>query len=200
MLRTARSLPHKGFRHWASTMQVSPQSRQSATGPPGSYPDRTYTGKRRRAYDRKSPNQRSPPICWSREKSRLTGINFPACGFTGHSRPAPLCIGSIAISGDIASLPVRSPSVDCIPHEPRALCQGFNMCAELTRRSASSAAAFLGCLDSLGGHEEQTPPPLGPRQGTIKTGRTPSRASQTIMAQTRSAILSVRVRYGHQGW
>jgi hypothetical protein len=29
-------------------------SRQPATGPPGSYPDRTSAGKRRRAYDRRS--------------------------------------------------------------------------------------------------------------------------------------------------
>lgn len=29
--------PFKGFRHWASTRSVSRPSRQSATGPPGSY-------------------------------------------------------------------------------------------------------------------------------------------------------------------
>ena len=34
MLRTAQSLPLKGFRHWASTRSVSRPSRQSATGPP----------------------------------------------------------------------------------------------------------------------------------------------------------------------
>jgi hypothetical protein len=50
MLRTARLLPlSQGFRHWASTRPVSRPGRQSATGPPGSYPDRTSTGKRRRA-------------------------------------------------------------------------------------------------------------------------------------------------------
>src|SRR6476619_7470473 len=38
-----------GFRHWASTPPDSRRSRQSATGPPGGYPDRTHTGKRRRA-------------------------------------------------------------------------------------------------------------------------------------------------------
>src|SRR4051794_7637097 len=43
-----------GFRHWASTPPVSRRSRQSATGPPGSYPDRTHTGKRRRADDTRS--------------------------------------------------------------------------------------------------------------------------------------------------
>src|SRR3954447_20103819 len=51
MLRTAQSLPHKGFRRWASTRPVSRPSRQPATGPPGSYPDRTSTGRRRRAYE-----------------------------------------------------------------------------------------------------------------------------------------------------
>src|SRR4030081_39373 len=49
MLRTVRLLPHKGFRRWASTPGVSPRHRQPATGPPGSYPDRTSTGKQRRA-------------------------------------------------------------------------------------------------------------------------------------------------------
>src|SRR3954468_13750065 len=43
-----------GFRHWASTPPVSKRSRQSATGPPGGYPDRTHTGKRRRADDTRS--------------------------------------------------------------------------------------------------------------------------------------------------
>ncbi len=38
----------------ASTRPVSRPSRQSATGPPGSYPDRTHTGRRRRAYERRS--------------------------------------------------------------------------------------------------------------------------------------------------
>ena len=51
-----RQLPPfvEGLRHWASTRPVSRPSRQSATGPPGSYPDRTSTGKRRRAYEQRS--------------------------------------------------------------------------------------------------------------------------------------------------
>ena len=48
-LRTAQLLPPRGFRRWASTRPVSRPSRQPATGPPGSYPDRTHTGRRRRA-------------------------------------------------------------------------------------------------------------------------------------------------------
>jgi hypothetical protein len=39
---------------WASTPPVSRRSRQSATGPPRGYPDRTHTGKRRRADDTRS--------------------------------------------------------------------------------------------------------------------------------------------------
>jgi len=50
MLRTARSLPQQGFRRRASARPVSRSSRRPATGPPGSYPDRTLTGWRRRAY------------------------------------------------------------------------------------------------------------------------------------------------------
>ena len=48
-LRTIRLLPQKGFRRWAPPPGVSPRHRQPATGPPGSYPGRTYTGKQRRA-------------------------------------------------------------------------------------------------------------------------------------------------------
>ena len=50
-LRTAQLLPPTGFRRWASTRPVSRPSRQPATGPPDSYPDRTLTGRRRRAFD-----------------------------------------------------------------------------------------------------------------------------------------------------
>ena len=42
---------HRGARRWASIPPVSRRHRQPATGPPDSYPDRTYTGKRRRAYE-----------------------------------------------------------------------------------------------------------------------------------------------------
>ena len=62
MLRTVQLLPQKGFRHWASTRTVSNPSRQSATGPPDSYPDRTHTGKRRRARTNRSPRHRAPPV------------------------------------------------------------------------------------------------------------------------------------------
>jgi hypothetical protein len=55
MLRAGRSLPQKGFRRWASTPGVSPRRRQPATGPPGSYPDRTLTGRQTRACRRGSP-------------------------------------------------------------------------------------------------------------------------------------------------
>jgi hypothetical protein len=51
---TDRSIAHpvnQGVRRWASAPPVSRRHRQPATGPPGGYPDRTYTGKRRRAYE-----------------------------------------------------------------------------------------------------------------------------------------------------
>src|SRR5689334_24608732 len=62
MLRTARLLPLKGFRHWASPPKVSPRQRQSATGPPDSYPDRTCTGKRRRARPAINRLHDQPPV------------------------------------------------------------------------------------------------------------------------------------------
>ncbi len=43
--------PNRGARRWAPTPPVSRRDRQPATGPPDSYPDRTSTGKRRRAYE-----------------------------------------------------------------------------------------------------------------------------------------------------
>jgi hypothetical protein len=70
MLRTAQSLPQKGFRRWASTPVVSLRHRQPATGPPGSYPDRTHTGKRRRAYDQRSPTR----VTSSLLGARMTGV------------------------------------------------------------------------------------------------------------------------------
>jgi hypothetical protein len=66
MLRTAQSLPHKGFRRWASTRPVSRPSRQPATGPPGSYPDRTSTGKRRRAYNQRSTTSSTSSLLGAR--------------------------------------------------------------------------------------------------------------------------------------
>jgi uncharacterized protein YhaN len=65
MLRTASLLPLlQGFRHWASTPDVSLRRCQPATGPPDSYPDRTHTGRRRRAYEHEDqlPNFTASPL------------------------------------------------------------------------------------------------------------------------------------------
>jgi hypothetical protein len=64
-LRTAQLLPLQGFRRWASTRPVSRPGRQPATGPPDSYPDRTHTGRRRRASDQVMTAGRSPPDHWA---------------------------------------------------------------------------------------------------------------------------------------
>ena len=50
-----RRSPRKGFCRWAPAPPVSRRNRQPATGPPGSYPDRTHTGRRRRAYEHEEP-------------------------------------------------------------------------------------------------------------------------------------------------
>ena len=60
-LRTVQLLPHKGFRRWAPARPVSRPNRQPATGLPGDYPDRTHTGRRRRASDQVMTAGRSPP-------------------------------------------------------------------------------------------------------------------------------------------
>src|SRR3954454_18346492 len=55
MLRTVQSLPLcRAFDTGLRPDPFSRPSRQSALGPPGSYPDRTSTGKRRRADDNRS--------------------------------------------------------------------------------------------------------------------------------------------------
>src|ERR1700752_978384 len=61
MLRTASSLPPKGLLTLGSG-PVSRRSRQPATGPPGSYPDRTSTGRRRRAYEPKKDTMASVTV------------------------------------------------------------------------------------------------------------------------------------------
>jgi hypothetical protein len=53
--------PLKGFRRWAPTRPVSRPGRQPATGLPGEYPDRTFTGRRRRAADQVVIAGQPPP-------------------------------------------------------------------------------------------------------------------------------------------
>ena len=74
MLRPGQLLPLKGFRRWATKPGVSPRPRQPATGPPGSYPDRTFTGKQTRACRRGSPQQHhllsemtGAHVCWAHD-------------------------------------------------------------------------------------------------------------------------------------
>jgi hypothetical protein len=52
-------------------------SRQPATGPPGSYPDRTSAGKRRRAYDRRSTTPFTSSLLGARNPrlARVSGIS-----------------------------------------------------------------------------------------------------------------------------
>jgi len=54
MLWTAQSLPLQGLLILGFDARRFPPRRQPATGPPGSYPDRTHTGIRRRAYNQRS--------------------------------------------------------------------------------------------------------------------------------------------------
>ena len=95
MLRTASSLPLlQGFRHWAPTRPVSRPSRQSATGPPGSYPDRTSTGKRRRAYEHDKIDYleliATPLVfCWTHPRSGTAGERLQAINFVAFVRPIP---------------------------------------------------------------------------------------------------------------
>ena len=68
-----RRSPRKGFRRWAPAPPVSRRDRQPATGPPGSYPDRTSTGRRRRAYEHEETPWHyvtvSPPVLLGARKT-----------------------------------------------------------------------------------------------------------------------------------
>ena len=59
--RSVAPLLLKGFRRWAPARPVSRPSRQPATGLPGDYPDRTLTGRRRRASDQVMIAGQPPP-------------------------------------------------------------------------------------------------------------------------------------------
>ena len=85
MLRTAQSLPHQGFRRWTSTRPVSRPDRQPATGPPGSYPDRTHTGRRRRVSDQVMTAGRSPPDLWAQRLEYQTAPRRPHPRLTAHT-------------------------------------------------------------------------------------------------------------------
>src|SRR5262249_32524813 len=54
-------LSDSGFRRWAPAQPVSRSDRPPAPGLPGDYPDRTCTGRRRRASDQVMIAGQSPP-------------------------------------------------------------------------------------------------------------------------------------------
>ena len=83
---------HRRFPFWGFDTglrrRASPRCRQSATGPPGSYPDRTYTGRRRRAYeheDRLLRSQLHLLPCWAHTRS-TGGAARPAQRTTTRAR------------------------------------------------------------------------------------------------------------------
>src|SRR6476659_3653891 len=81
---TDRSVAHpaqRGARRWASTPPVSRRHRQPATGPPDSYPDRTYTGKRRRACEPDINHLHDqPPTLWTHQGSPISGVDVELLG------------------------------------------------------------------------------------------------------------------------
>ena len=113
MLRTAWSLPLKGFRHRAPARPVSRPDRRSATGPPGSYPDRTFTGRRRRAclqtdqiiLHRPSTSGRTPTLIETGSATRSGSTS------RAHWRPSP-------------SLPAAMRWACCPPRPARARRRG----------------------------------------------------------------------------
>ena len=99
---TDRSVAHpanRDARRWASTPPVSRRHRQPATGPPDSYPDRTYTGKRRRAYESAINHLHDqPPTLWTHCRYTLAPI------FTQRIRPQS-GLGSGELVAELAIAP-----------------------------------------------------------------------------------------------
>src|SRR5579859_5796654 len=104
MLRTASSLPLTGPLTPGSGPARFRPDRQPATGPPGSYPDRTSTGKRRRAYEHEQTPWHyvtvSPPALLG---AQIPGIDLhcraPACSLLAPGRggsPVAASVGSKA--------------------------------------------------------------------------------------------------------
>jgi hypothetical protein len=94
--------PQRGFRRWASTPGVSPRRRQPATGPPGSYPDRTPTGRQRRAYVGSGHLNEPPPTLGTRRFP----MDARACGSPGQLRA-----GTTAWRRGCCTNPRRAPWV-----------------------------------------------------------------------------------------
>ena len=140
MLRTVQSLPHKGFRRWAPAPPVSRRHRQPATGPPGSYPDRTHTGKRRRAYEREEHHGTTSrchlPLYWAHEKTGLATW-----------RP---------------QLESSSTSRACGTIRPASCWRPGSTCAILRRASATAAAGPPHCGTTPTQYPRSTdvPPPI----------------------------------------
>ena len=133
MLRTVQLLPQKGLRHWAPTRPVSRPSRQSATGPPDSYPDRTHTGKRRRARTTRSPRYVTrPPPCSAGRTGKLRYAvgdlaTLPRAAVVVEDRYSQIFkqdrVRPAAVADGLAELQVRWPTVPIVFAETRPLAQ-----------------------------------------------------------------------------
>jgi hypothetical protein len=133
-----RRSPLQGFRRWAPTPGVSPRRRQPATGPPGSYPDRTSTGRQRRAYEQQDPPWRyvtvSPPVLLGARKPEAS--RDPACMKRGI--PAHVRIGR-----------------QLVPRGPRECCSYHSI------DWGRAAAAAVSVARQVPAAAERMPSPLG---------------------------------------
>jgi hypothetical protein len=125
--------PPKGFRRWASARPVSRPSHQPATGPPGSYPDRTSAGQRRRAHDQRlttpftsscGAHERFGPTAEKAFPRRRTRAVMMLVQLTG-------TVGAILVGrGDDApgeveqAYPVENRA-RALPHDPTARSTGY---------------------------------------------------------------------------
>ena len=110
-LRTAQLLPLQGFRRWASARPVSRPDRQPATGLPGDYPDRTFTGWRRRASDQVITAGRSPPDLWAHQLEYYSRPAVGPAGLAGASGEEVDEQGDEDLVGDAVPLPVEDSCV-----------------------------------------------------------------------------------------
>jgi len=107
MLRTGTLLPQKGFRRCASTPGVSPRRRQPATGLPGDYPDRTFTGWQMQAY-----GHRSHQVMRQHSLPDIACALWARCGSTNTRVPKTHSPGDLDINAPEAAVPSKNRFID----------------------------------------------------------------------------------------
>jgi hypothetical protein len=196
MLRTASLLPLlQGFRHWASTPDVSLRRSQPATGPPDSYPDRTHTGRRRRAYEHEDqlPNFTASPLALLDALQTLYRLFFRSPSKSSMERPStprPDNRGSNYVPTGLGTRRTSAP--------PARTANGFphNTPQESTNPSASPEPEEEGQPDDQPHRDSDGLPPVPGSSKLASTTDVPMNSRLRVPFQASSASAGGRTRCG----